>query len=85
MNPNTNELVRVKNRDIRDLLRRGFIPIPKKLHHAAEYRLGEKDSVVVSKNSGGKLSKWAAKKRKEKRAAQKQMVDGCNNYYFGGK
>jgi len=84
MNPDTNELVRVDNRKLKNILRRGFIPIPKKLHKAADLALGKKDSVIISKTSGGKLSKWAAKKRKE-RAERKKMVDDCNNYYMNLK
>jgi hypothetical protein len=45
----------------------GFEPIPPKLEPAAKKKLAGKDSVMVSLTSGGKLSKWAAKKRKEKR------------------
>jgi len=42
MNPDTNELVRVDNRKLKNILRRGFIPIPKKLHKAADLALGKK-------------------------------------------
>ena len=80
MNPDTGELRRFES--LNDS--KGFIPIPEKLHRAANLKLGKKKSVFVSKTSGGKLSRWAAKKRKERRL-QKEMVENCNSYYFGSK
>lgn len=49
-----------------------FTPVPQELEHAAERKLGGADSAVVSKTSGGKLSRWAAKQRKAKRKAQRK-------------
>jgi len=81
MNPDTNELVRPDGyKEILKLYEKGFMPIPKSLERAARLKLGKKKSVFVSKTSGGKLSKWAAKKRRE-RAEQKKMVENCNTYY----
>jgi hypothetical protein len=40
--------------------------LPKDLTHAAKVALRGKDSVFVSKTSGGKLSKYAAKRRRRK-------------------
>ncbi len=83
MNPDTNELIRVKNlEEMRKLGKKGFIPIPQSLEEAANKMLGKKKKVIVSKTSGGKLSKWAAKKRRQK-AELKGMVEKCNDYYFG--
>ena len=81
MNPDTNELVRIGSSEVMaELKEKGFIPLPKTLERAANLKLGKNKSAFVSKTSGGKLSKWAAKKRRE-RNEQKKMVEGCNNYY----
>jgi len=48
----------------------GYLPVPKKLQTAAEKKLAGKDEAHVSLTSGGKLSKWAAKKRKQGRVAK---------------
>ena len=81
MNPDTNELVRADGiAELIGLKKRGFIPVPQSLEHAALMKLGKSKRAIVSKTSGGKLSKWAAKKRRE-RAKQKEMVLNCNAYY----
>ena len=81
MNPDTNKLVRIGSSEVMsELKEKGFIPVPQTLERAASLMLGKNKSAVVSKTSGGKLSKWAAKKRRE-RAEQRKMVEGCNNYY----
>ena len=49
----------------------GFERVPPELEEAAKKKLAGKDSAMVSLSSGGKLSKWAAQKRKEKRKAAK--------------
>lgn len=49
-----------------------FTPVPQELEHAAERTLAGKDRSVVSKTSGGKLSRWAAKQRKAKRKSQRK-------------
>lgn len=79
MNPETNELRYFEDGET---IPKGFIPIPKTLRRAADLKLNKKKSVMVSKTSGGKLSKWAAKKRREHKK-QKMMVDNCNKYYAG--
>ena len=45
----------------------GFIPVPSELEKAATKVLAGKDSAVVSRTSGGKLSRWAASERKKRR------------------
>lgn len=77
MNPDTNEL---RLFDKNEVLPKGFISIPEGLRKAARLKLGKNRSATVSKTSGGKLSKWAAKKRKQ-REKQRKMVEACNNYY----
>ena len=44
-----------------------YEPVPEELRLAAERKLAGKDEAMVSLTSGGKLSKWAVKKRKAKR------------------
>ena len=81
MNPDTNELISITSKE--EALKaweKGFISIPKNLEKAARLKLHGKQSVFVSKTSGGKLSKWAAKKRME-RSKKKLMAKNCNNYY----
>ena len=65
MNPDTNELV-ADFGELSKIERKGFIPIPQTLCKAARLMLGDKKRIVVSKTSGGKLSKWAIRKRKRK-------------------
>ncbi len=40
--------------------------VPEDLNHAARVALQGKESIFVSKTSGGKLSKYAAKRRRRK-------------------
>jgi len=81
MNPDTNELTRARTEEeLEELLDRGFLEVPEELHKAAELKLGKENSAFVSKTSGGKLSKWAAKKRRE-RILKEEMVKNCNDFY----
>ena len=48
-----------------------FDVVPLHLQNAAKKKLNGRNSAFVSKDSGGKLSKWAAQERKKKRQAQK--------------
>ena len=43
-----------------------YEPLPEDLQLAAKLTLKGKDSVFISKTSGGKLSKYAAKRRRRK-------------------
>ena len=52
----------------------GYVPIPEDLFPAVEAKLAGKDEAMVSLTSGGKLSKWAAKKRKENRQKARQKM-----------
>ena len=49
----------------------GYVPVPDELAPAAAKKLAGRDEATVSLTSGGKLSKFAAKKRKQKRKTQK--------------
>ena len=67
MNVDTNHLVALQNME-RDLLRaRGYEQLPDELEPAAKAVLRGRSEAYVSRTSGGKLSKYAAKRRKEKR------------------
>lgn len=68
MNPGTNE---VRNFPVGMDAAPGFEPLPEELQPAAKKALAGKNSVVISKTSGGKLSRWAAGKRKKKLQAAK--------------
>jgi len=71
VNPETNHLTRVLSEDaLRALQTDGYEPLPVFLQHAAEKKLGGSEA-SVSRTSGGKLSKWAAKRRKSRRAMEK--------------
>ena len=76
MDPNTNGLI-----DLSDLTEdqkqeffdrmKNYEAIPEYLNMAAKKKLGKERYAEVSKTSGGKLSKWAARRRK-KRKMQKE-------------
>jgi hypothetical protein len=51
-------------------LRSGYELVPNELERAAEKKLAGRNEATVSLTSGGKLSRWAAKKRKEKMAKE---------------
>ncbi len=53
-------------------LAHGFEPLPIELQHAAKVKLNGNKSAFVSKSSGGKLSKFARKRRQEARRVAKQ-------------
>lgn len=85
MNPNTNE-IRMFHDEIPEAFKeKGWKPLPTDLQRAAKKALKGKKSVVISKNSGGKLSRWAAGQRQKDKLKnkQKEMVNKCNNYYDG--
>lgn len=75
MNPYTGHLVRIqdavepKEKEFRD---NGYEPIPPELEGAANKKLAGKGEAMVSLTSGGKLSKWAAEKRKARRKMAKK-------------
>jgi len=73
MNIDTNELVARMNEQLDAA---GFAVLPQDLQHAAKTVLKGKPKGTVSRTSGGKLSKYAAKmrkgKRKEARSARKR-------------
>ena len=44
-----------------------FTPVPPELTRAAKLKLAGQKQTIVSRNSGGKLSKWAASQRRNKK------------------
>ena len=81
MNPDTNELRNIETfEEERAAIKEGFISLPKKFERAAKLKLNGRKRAIVSKTSGGKLSKWAVKKRRQQRE-QKKMITACNAYY----
>lgn len=85
MNIDTGEIMMVRDDDnLEELLNQGFYPLPPEMEHAAKCKLKGRRKAKVSLKSGGKLAKWASKKRREKRRMSKdqsQMVKNCNSYY----
>ena len=59
----TEEKLKEQNEEMRKL----YEPVPKELERAARQKLAGQDEAYVSLTSGGKLSKWAAKRRKVKK------------------
>ena len=71
MNPSTGHLLAIgegmPNREKRRMKASGYEPVPKELEAVAANKLAGQDEAYVSLTSGGKLSKWAASRRKAKR------------------
>lgn len=69
MNPDTGHIVSLP--DTEEMMRiykdMGYEPIPEELQPAANKKLAGQNEAFVSLTSGGKLSKWAADKRKIRR------------------
>ncbi len=73
MNIDTNELVNedaLKELTEEDKLE--FKQLPPELLDVARRALAGRNKMFISKNSGGKLSTWAAKQRKDKLARRKK-------------
>lgn len=49
-----------------------YVPVPPELQRAAELKLAGQNEAMVSLTSGGKLSRWAAKQRKERTARKRR-------------
>lgn len=74
MNSDTNEIISKQlaaAMGVDALQEQGFEPLPLDLQDAAAKFLAGADRAIVSKHSGGKLSRFAAKQRKAKRKAAK--------------
>lgn len=78
MNVKDNHLVR----DIKQVPedeQEDYTELPEELAEAAQKKLAGKDETVVSKTSGGKLSKWAAQQRKLRRERAKKAANRRKN------
>lgn len=65
MNVDTCHLILTdKREELESLMRQGYEPIPEELNQAAKIKLAGEKEAYVSLTSGGKLSRWAAKKRR---------------------
>jgi len=60
---------------VRVMMEQGYEPLPENLQEAARRKLNGRDSAFVSKTSGGKLSKFAAGKRKAKRKKARKAAN----------
>jgi len=75
MQVDTNHLVdfnKLDEAEIEAKRRDGYEQVPEHLNRAARRALAGRDDVHISKTSGGQLSKYAAKRRKEKRRLAKK-------------
>lgn len=78
MNPSTGHLINLpddeeQKRILQEMFRdNGYEPVPPELGHAANLKLAGRNEAVVSLTSGGKLSRWAAQKRKERRKTARE-------------
>jgi len=85
MNTDTGHLVDMNFDEMKRLYEKNtdYEPVPKNLRHAAGRKLNGKKEAMVSLTSGGKLSRWAASKRKKKRQMAKASRQA--NRHQGGK
>jgi len=67
VNINTNHLVAMRERAETEWIKTGYEKLPEELQPAARKVLRGRTEASVSRTSGGKLSRYAAKRRKEKR------------------
>ena len=68
MNTSNNHLINEETlKELDERARKKYNPVPGALEYAAKRKLNGEKEAYVSKTSGGKLSKWAAKKRKKKK------------------
>ena len=52
---------------------KGYEPVPPELERAAQKKLAGKNEATVSLTSGGKLSKWAAGRRNERKVRNRMV------------
>ena len=71
MNPDTGHL-KALDEETAKSLEEGYEKVPEELNRAARRKLNGRSDAHVSLTSGGKLSKWAAQKRKNRNKMAKQ-------------
>jgi hypothetical protein len=81
MNVNTGRLVGISGdgfggipSQLRELMEQGYEPVPEELEVAANKKLAGQKEAYVSLTSGGKLSTWAAGRRKENRKSKRKAA-----------
>ncbi|MHB8122608.1 MAG: hypothetical protein ACYDG4_10685 [Desulfuromonadaceae bacterium] len=74
MNPGTGHLVGCFG-SIPGEKRKDYETIPPELERAAAVKLAGKEETMVSLTSGGKLSRWAAGKRNERKARNRMAKE----------
>lgn len=73
MNVDTGHLVMTESlEEVKELVKQGYEVVPEELNRAIEEELAGKKETHVDLTDKGKLSRWAAKKRKSKRKTQKE-------------
>lgn len=85
MNPSTGHLVGMGGETARrvfgepvtyeEIRNKGYEPVPPEMERAAARKLAGKDEAMVSLTSGGKLSRWAAGKRNERKAKNRMAKE----------
>lgn len=58
--------------ELHSLMKQGYKPVPEELNRAAKRKLAGKKEAYVSLTSGGKLSNWAAQKRKARKKISRE-------------
>lgn len=73
MNPDTGHLIRLENdEEMQRLVGYGYERVPEELEGAAKRKLASRNEAWVSLTSGGRLSRWAAQRRKARRRMAKE-------------
>jgi hypothetical protein len=62
----------VTNEEIRGM---GYEPVPPELERAAYRKLTRESEAMISLTSGGKLSRWAARKRNERKVRNRMTKE----------
>lgn len=82
MNPYSGELRELESLEhLQELQMQGFEEVPTELRPAAKKKLAGRKSAKVSLTSGGKLSRWAASKRKQNRGKAKATRRHNRSYH----
>jgi len=74
MNPDTGHLVDLNDERLKLDHRGDYEPVPVRLEEAARRKLNCRSEAMVSKHSGGQLSRWAAERRREKRRKRNKIA-----------
>jgi hypothetical protein len=79
VNPYTGHLVAIptekQQKMLREMFDRGYEPVPPELERAARKKLAGRSEATVSLTSGGKLARWAAGKRNERKVRNRMVKE----------